>query len=130
MLRHTPRHYAETLFALVRVTPAPKLDLLIHRFVKLLTRERASVLLPRIVENYLDLSAAHDGKTRVSVESAKPLTAAELRVIAGVINHPPEKIVWDERTAPALLAGARIRHGDTTIRCSLTDRLERLSESL
>lgn len=129
-MRHTARHYALALDDLTHSLAHSAVATVLDRFIAVLTRDRAGALLPRIIETYLDLAAAREGKTRVTVQAARPLTADDRRAIATAVDKDSNDIIWDEREDPTLLAGARIRHGDTLMRCSLTDRLECLRESL
>lgn len=129
-MRHTPHHYAAALHELTDSIASRELENRIGRFAHLLRRERATNLLPRIIEAYEHHVAKAGGKVRARVESAAPLSAHHRQVLAALFDIPENRIDWHHAHHPELLAGVHATIGDRSVKSSLAQRLKKLRESL
>jgi F-type H+-transporting ATPase subunit delta len=130
-----------TAMADPRRTPAAKLELLARllglgdddrrRACRLLLEHRRLDLLPSIREEFQALRARDEGWIEVEVTTARETSLAALEPLARALEtrwkrRPRLRV----RSDPTLLAGARVRVGDTVLDVSLRGRLARLAESV
>jgi len=121
-----------------RRTPTEKLELLAsllgfgdddrRRACGLLLEHRRLDLLPSIREEFQALRARDEGWIEVEVTTARETSLAALEPLARALEtrwkrRPRLRV----RSDPTLLAGARVRVGDTVLDVSLRGRLARLA---
>ena len=116
----------EKLGILERVV-APRASQFLTNFLRVLARHGRLVLLPLILNEAWLEQERREGKRRVSLTSAFPLSADQLGQIVNRLRSslPYEPVVITE-TDPSLLGGVVIRVGDTIFDGSLRTRLKDL----
>lgn len=116
----------EKLGILERVV-APRASQFLTNFLRVLARHGRLVLLPLILNEAWLEQERREGKRRVSLTSAFPLSAEQVGQIVNRLQSalPYEPVVLTE-TDPSLLGGVVIRVGDTIFDGSLRTRLKDL----
>ncbi len=107
----------------------PELNDRAKRFVQVLAGNKRLTLLPEIQAQFEALRAEEQATLDVSVQSAYPLTEAELDRLKSALTRRFEREVSMVSSVDAsLIGGAVIRAGDTVIDGSLKGRLAKLAE--
>lgn len=106
-------------------------DPLVRNLLGLLTRRRATGLLPDIVSEYRRLLNESLGRAQAVVTTAAPLSAEQRgRLTASLGAMLDKEVVLDEREDPGVIGGVVVRVGDQIIDGSARARLEGLRQSL
>jgi len=110
---------------------APEFNPLTRDFVGLLVRNRRAALLAELVQFLEARLDEEEGRVKVKVESALPMTDADqadfLRRLTQWLN---KKVVLEIAVVPELLAGITIRIGDRLIDGSCRGQLTRMRQVL
>lgn len=101
------------------------------KFIGLLAANGRASALPAVIAAFERLAAARRGAVAAEVTSALPLSAAELKKIAGALNKAlgkdPELTA---RVDPSILGGLKVRVGSRLFDASLKSRLDSLKFAL
>lgn len=104
---------------------------LTRNFLRLLADKQRLTVLPELALAYRRYVLREQGAIEGSVDSARPLAAADLAEIAAALGpHFQKQIVLTNRVDPALLAGARVVVANRMIDASAQGRLEALRTRL
>ena len=105
-------------------------ELALHALL-LLVRKRREALLPEIVQQYKQLEMHARGAEPLTVTTAVPLSADDMRnMIARLEKVYEKKFDVTQQVDPSLIGGVRIMMGDRRIDDSIAGRFEELSRSL
>ncbi len=127
MKKLSAREYAEALTMAVAASTPDKRSIVVKNFLQLLRRQRASNLLPRILDHLQRIDDAEHGQTRVQITSAKKIHETELMAaLTKVLGPVVSELIID----PTLVGGLSIRVGDQLIDGSVRSRLQRLHTHL
>jgi F-type H+-transporting ATPase subunit delta len=88
-------------------------------------------LAPSMAEQFEALRAEHERRIGVEIVSAAPVEAAQQQALVAAVKKKLDRDVnvqW--KTDPSLIAGARIRAGDTVIDGSISGELARMRQAL
>jgi len=97
----------------------------------LLVRKRRESFLPAIVDQYLELRRAAEGRQRVTLESARSLGRSEYEALVRRLEQMYGKTFEvTEVVNPELIGGVRLVMGDRRIDGSISGRLEALARDL
>lgn len=99
--------------------------------LRLLSEYDRLKLAPAIAEQFEALRAEHERRVDVEIVSAAPVDAAQQQALVAAVKKKLDrdvKVEW--KTDPSLIAGARIRAGDTVIDGSISGELARLRQAL
>lgn len=108
-----------------------KLDVLGRRFVRVLVEADRIALLPQIVEQFDALRNDAEGVAMARIESAFPLTDAQLaELTAALEKRYGKRVEATVEIEPALLGGARITVGDAVIDASVRAQLQSMANQL
>lgn len=108
-----------------------KVHLVALHALLLLVRKRRESFLPGILDQYLDLRRAAEGRQRVTLESARSLDRAEYEELLGRLERMYGKTFEvTEIVNPELIGGVRLVMGDRRIDGSVSGRLEALAREL
>ena len=108
-----------------------RLDLLGRNFIRVLVEAKRIALLPQIATLFEGLKNAAEGVAKARIESAFPLTDAQLaEITASLEKHFGRKIDATVAVDPALIGGARITVGDTVIDGSVQAKLQAMATQL
>lgn len=100
-------------------------------FVRVLIDARRIELLPEIRELYESFRALAEGVAKARIESAQPLTDAQVgELTAAMAKRLGKRVEATTEVNPALIGGARIAVGDTVIDGSVRGRLEQMRQTL
>ena len=127
MKRLTAHQYADALVAAWSDTPTKERPVLIKNFVALLRRQRATKVLPRILEWVQRLEDQENGVTRVTVTSAGEMDDKKL---ATALSKHLGQVAIDQIVDPKLIGGIAIRFGDQQVDGSVSTRLKQFSHQL
>lgn len=102
-----------------------------RNFVTLLARNRRLAVVPEIRSLYEAQRSSHEGSVDATVESAFPLTEAQVADIVQTLSARFGKKVQVTTTVnPDLIGGVSIRMGDEVIDTSVRGKLAQLATSL
>ena len=88
-------------------------------------------LAPMIAAQFEELRAEHERRVEVQIATAAPVDAAQQQALVAAVKKKLNRDVNVEwQTDPSLIAGARIRAGDTVIDGSISGELARLRQAL
>ena len=108
-----------------------RLDALGRNFVRVLVEADRVALLPQIVALFEALKNDADGVAKARIDSAFPLTDAQLGELKTALEkHFGKKIEATVNVDPALIGGARITVGDTVIDGSVEAQLQAMATQL
>jgi F-type H+-transporting ATPase subunit delta len=108
-----------------------RLDHLGRNFLRVLIEADRVALLPQILALFETLKNDTDGVAKARIDSAFPLTDAQLDELkAGLEKHFGKKIEATVHVNPALIGGARIAVGDTVIDASVEAQLQAMATQL
>jgi F-type H+-transporting ATPase subunit delta len=99
--------------------------------LKLLSEYSRLKLAPMLAEQFEALRAEHEQRIDVEIVSAAPVDAAQQQALVAAVKKKLNRDVnvqW--KTDPTLIAGARIRAGDTVIDGSISGELARMRQAL
>ena len=97
----------------------------------LLVRKRREALLREIVAEYAALELASRGEDSLTITSAKPLEAGELRNIVSQLERIyGKKFEVTQIVQPGLIGGLRILMGDRRVDGSVEGRFQELARTL
>jgi F-type H+-transporting ATPase subunit delta len=126
-----PKLTAADKASLVLSVCGDKLDRLGRNFVRLLVESDRVLLLPQISALFETLKDDTDGVAKARIDSAFPLTDAQLgEITAALERHFARKIEATVNVDPALIGGARITVGDTVIDASVQAQLQAMATRL
>lgn len=127
MKRLSSRDYATALIGAWHEASAKDRPLVAKKFLELLRRQRATKLLPRILDWIERLDDQAAGRTRVVVTGATDVDAASLtKTLSAKLGAVAVSTVTD----PRVLGGLAIRVGDTVVDGTVATRLQRLRSHL
>ncbi len=102
-----------------------------RNFVRVLVEADRVGLLPQISELFETLKNDIDGVAKARIDSAFPLTDAQLgELTAALEKHFAKKIEATVNVDPELIGGARITVGDTVIDASVEAQLQAMATRL
>ena len=100
---------------------------LTRRFVGTVARNRRLVQLPKIIDGYMALLAAHRGEVTATVTAAKPLSAPQTEQVTAALRAAVgRKVAIAVNVDPALLGGLKVKVGSRLIDASVATKLQRL----
>jgi F-type H+-transporting ATPase subunit delta len=107
------------------------LDALGRNFIRVLVDAKRVALLPQITALFEGLRNDAEGVAKARIESAFPLSAAQLAdITTSLEKHFGKKIDATVAVDPALIGGARITVGDTVIDGSVQAKLQAMATQL
>ena len=102
-----------------------------RNFVRVLVEAKRVSLLPHIAALFEGLRNEAEGKARARIETAFPLSAAELaEITASLEKHFGKKIDASVEVDPTLIGGARITVGDRVIDGTVQAKLQAMATQL
>ena len=114
-----------------RLADGTLIDLGERPYVRVLASNKRLPLLPEIQEQFEALRAEEQATLDVTVESAYPLSDAEIEKLKDALSRRFQREVSMVSSVDAsLIGGAVIRAGDTVIDGSLKGRLAKLAEAI
>lgn len=123
MKRLSARDYAQALASAYHQAETSQRQEIVKNFLGLLRRQRASSLLPRIIDNLQTLGDAAERRTRVIVTTAKPMSAEHLQER---LTKALGQVVITSSVNPALIGGLTLRVGDQLVDGSVQTQLHHL----
>jgi F-type H+-transporting ATPase subunit delta len=100
-------------------------------FLRVLVQADRIALLPQIRTQFLALKDSAEGVAKARIDSAFPLSAAELADLTGALErHFGRRIEATVEVDPALIGGARITLGDTVIDGTVQAQLQAMAREL
>lgn len=127
MKRLSARDYAHALAEAVADSPTRQRREIVQNFLSLLRRQRASHLLPRIMDHLQHLDDAAARTTRVKLTSAME---TDTKAVIKALEKALGAVVVDAVVDPQLVGGVAIRVGDTLIDGSIQAQLQSLRTHL
>ena len=126
-----PKLSAEEKSSLFLSVAGDGFDADMRSFVRVLIDARRIALLPEIRTLFEAFKADAEGVAKATIESARPLSEAEVADLAAAMSRRLGKRV-ETTTAvdPALIGGARIAVGDTVIDGSVRGKLQQMRQEL
>lgn len=111
---------------------AEKLSPLSRKFFKLLEAKNRFALLPGIAEAYIELEERKRNIERAVVYSAAAMGADQLERLSRALEarRPGKKFILTNQIDTSLIAGFRIRQGDTITDASVRHKLDLLRQKL
>lgn len=110
-MKYSASTYAKALAeAIVKAKPSDG-DRIVARFVALVRRNGDDVHIRKIVEEAARFVRGAHGIRKVTLGSARPLTAAQRKLLKHFVT---EEDIVEERVDPTLIAGIRITVDDET----------------
>lgn len=126
-----PKHTAQEVEALLLDVLGDKASEDVKRFIVSLIENRRLTLLPEIAQQFEALVAAAGGAIDATVETAFPLTDAQLTELTATLSAKYGKTVrLEAHEVPALIGGVRILVGDDVIDASVSGKLQAMAASL
>jgi len=126
-----PRRTTADKEALLLSIFGDRLEPLGRNFIRVLVEAKRIALLPQIATLFEGLKNDAEGVAKARIESAFPLTGAELaEITASLEKHFARKIEATVAVDPALIGGARITVGDTVIDGSVQAKLQAMATQL
>jgi len=108
-----------------------KLDAMARRFVRVLVEADRVAVLPQIAALFDELKNDAEGVATARIDSAFPLTDAQLAELKEALEHRfGKKIEATVNVDPELVGGARITVGDTVIDASVRAQLQSMANQL
>ena len=108
-----------------------KLDAMGRRFVEVLVDADRLAVLPQIAALFDDLKNEAEGVATAQIDSAFPLTDAQVAELKGALEKRfGKKIEATVNVDPELVGGARITVGDTVIDASVRAQLQSMANQL
>lgn len=127
MKRLASRDYANALMGAWAAASTKDRPAVVRKFLELLRRQRATKLLPRIIDWIERLDDQAAGRTRVVVTSAGDIDTAVLtKTLTTKLGAVAVSTVTDKR----VIGGLAIRVGDTVVDGTVATRLQRLRSHL
>lgn len=127
MKRLSATGYAERLQRAAQGVKPKEYPQLAEAFLRVLRKQRAMKLLPRIIARLQDLDDAKARRTRIAVRTAVPMDPS---VVQTFFEKQFGRTVVDMVDDPSLIGGVQLRVGDTLIDGSISSRLQRLHTHL
>lgn len=127
MKRLSSRDYATALMGAWHEVSAPDRPQAVRKFLELLRRQRATKLLPRILDWIERLDDQAAGRTRVVVTGAGKL---EAEALTKTLTAKLGAVAVATRTDTRVMGGLAIRVGDTVVDGTVATRLQRLHNHL
>jgi F-type H+-transporting ATPase subunit delta len=126
-----PKLSAEEKSSLFLSVAGDGFDADMRSFVRVLIDGRRIELLPEIRTLFEAFKADAEGVAKAAIESAQPLSDAEVAGLAAAMSQRLGKRVETTTSVnPALIGGARIAVGDTVIDGSVRGKLEQMRQTL
>jgi F-type H+-transporting ATPase subunit delta len=125
-MKKTPAAFARALYVELMATPERGRGAVIRRFLRTLALERKSALKPRIVNAFIRLALAAEGKQAGAITTAAPIDQDTAKKIAA--SFP--RVVFETAVDGSLIGGAVVRVGDEVRDSSVRDRIMSLRRSL
>jgi F-type H+-transporting ATPase subunit delta len=108
-----------------------RIDAIGRNFIRVLVGAKRVALLPQISALFEGLRDEAEGKAKARIETAFPLSAAQLaEITASLEQHFGRKIDATVEVDAALIGGARITVGDTVIDGSVQAKLQAMATQL
>ena len=131
MTKIKPRQYAQALYEILQGTEEREWPGLIRNFVSLLARQSGLGRADKIIAAFHDYYNERAGVVELTVCSARPLRAADRRVLQTSLESKLEcPVELKERLDPSLLGGVVFRYGDRVIEGSARRRINDLAATL
>ena len=122
---------AERKLGLVRAALGGRFTEMVMALVEGLVRHQRGDSVEAVSEVFGELADAAAGVVRAEAETVVPLTGEQRARLVGALSRiTGKKVELEERIAPEILAGLRLRVGDRLIDGSAVDRLRRMREEL
>ena len=108
-----------------------KLDAMGRRFMRVLVAADRVAVLPQVAALFDDLRNDAEGVATARIDSAFPLTDAQVAELKGALEKRfGKKIAATVNVDPELVGGARITVGDTVIDASVRAQLQSMANQL
>ncbi len=127
MKRLSSRDYATALMGAWHDAPAHDRPKVARKFLELLRRQRATKLMPRILDWIERLDDQAAGRTRVVVTGAGTI---EAEALTKTLQAKLGAVAVATRTNERVIGGLAIRVGDTVVDGTVATRLQRLRHHL
>ena len=122
-----PEHLASTFIAIC----GEQLDENGQNLVKVMAENGRLIVLPDVLEQFIQLRSAQESTIEVDVTSATPLNDDQMAKIAAAMEKRlSRKVKLNCKIDKSVMAGIIIRAGDMVIDGSVRGRLDRLTEVL
>ncbi|WP_159566241.1 F0F1 ATP synthase subunit delta [Budvicia diplopodorum] len=122
-----PEHLASTFLAIC----GEQLDENGQNLVKVMAENGRLIVLPDVLEQFIQLRSAQESTIEVDVTSATPLNDNQMAKIAAAMEKRlSRKVKLNCKIDKSVMAGIIIRAGDMVIDGSVRGRLDRLTEVL
>jgi F-type H+-transporting ATPase subunit delta len=126
-----PRLTADDKAALLLSVCGERLSGEQRSFLRVLVDADRVALLPQIRAQFLSLKDVADGVAKARIDSAFPLTDAQLSdLTSSLARRFGRRIEATVNVDPALIGGARITVGDTVIDATVQARLQAMAQEL
>lgn len=130
-MKISAKRYAKALYGATRDVSAKERDVIIKRFVMLLSKRNALSSAESIIAEYKTYAANVEGRAHVVVTVARKLSgAAEKILTTNLEKRLKQDVTLETHLDPAIIGGAVIRFGDTVIDGSVKRALADLKQSL
>lgn len=122
---------ADAAKAIEAVARAMKLDSLTTKFLGVLAENRRLADLPRMIDAYHAIVAAHRGEVTAKVTSAHPLSAEQVKALAANLKTRVGRDVQIQAAVdPAILGGLVVQLGSQLIDGSIRTRLNSFAQAM
>ena len=128
MRKLTPRQYAQLLYNLTLDCKKNEAEARIKAFANYLIKQRATMLMPRIRQAFLEIWNLENDVVEAEVTSARKISSGMKTNLTKALGA--KKLEIKEIIDSKLIAGARFRIGDTVIDGTLKGHLESLRKHL
>lgn len=127
----SPIHKRDQKTQLIQNAFGSKIHEVSMNFIGLLIRNWRAALLPEVIEEFLLMMEKSNGLQRATIISAKTIDEVQFNHIDEVMSKKlGSKLIWTRLVDASLVAGFRIRIGDTVIDHSLSLKLKELEKQL
>lgn len=121
----------ETLSQTFLAVCGPQLDQAGQNLIKVMAENGRLAVLPAVLEQFIDLRAAHESTVEVEVISSNQLKDEQLaKISAAMEQRLSRKVKLNCKIDKSVIAGVIIRAGDMVIDGSVRGRLDRLTDVL
>jgi len=125
-----PKDYAAALYRALRGKEKKDITTGVARFVESLKVRGAVRLLPRVLEALPAAARLADADRRVTIESARELSAGDIKKVLSAIGADHESTDVETKLDADLIGGVKIRKHDGTIDATVKGKLAKLKEAL
>lgn len=127
MRRRSARAWAEALRAATATGSVTQKRQVVKSFLMVLTRQRGTKLIPRIIDRLESLADQKTGRQRVHITTANQAAGQE---VAKLLKKSHSKITVEQQIEPSLKGGVVVRIGDQLIDASIASQLQHLYHQL